>query len=205
LTGFDPRTAVIAGLWATDNSGLDIRLNGHSTGVTLPNSPGTNYSLLHAFTIHDPAFFLDGLNALEFVVEDTGGAAGFRAQLTGTATPIPAFNFRGFFSPIDNQPVVNKLKAGAAVPVKFSLGGDHGLNIFQGGFPASQTVACDNYATLASVEETVSSGQSGLTYDPSIDQYTYVWKTQSSWANTCRQFVLGLADGSFHVANFKFK
>ena len=84
----------------------------------------------------------------------------------------PPFSFRGFFSPVDNDPVVNKLKAGAAVPVKFSLGGDRGLNIFQGGFPASQPVACDNFATLASVEETISAGQSGLTYDASIHQST---------------------------------
>jgi hypothetical protein len=119
--------------------------------------------------------------------------------------PVPIFTFRGFFSPVDNNPVVNNLKAGAAVPVKFSLGGNQGRDIFQDGFPASQTVGCDNYAMLASVEETVSAGQSGLTYDAYIDQYTYVWKTQKSWENTCRQFVLRLADGSFHVANFKFK
>ena len=205
LTGFDPRTAVISGLWATDNSGLDMRLNGHSTGIALPNSLGTNYSLLHSFAIHDPAFFQNGINTLEFVVEDTGGVAGFRAQLTGTATPTPAFNFRGFFQPIDNDPVVNSAKAGVAVPVKFSLGGNQGLDIFQAGFPASQPVACDNFATLSSIEETVSAGQSGLTYDASTDQYTYVWKTQKSWANACRHLMIRLTDGSVHIANFQFR
>ena len=29
-------------------------------------------------------------------------------------------------------------------------------------------------------------------------------KTQQSWADTCRQLVFSLTDGSFHVANFKF-
>ena len=34
LTGYDASTALISGLWATDNDGLDIKLNGVSTGYT---------------------------------------------------------------------------------------------------------------------------------------------------------------------------
>jgi hypothetical protein len=204
LTGFDPQTAVIQGFWATDNSGLDIKLNGNSTGIALPTSSGTNYSVLHPFSINDPAFLREGINTLEFVVEDTGGVAGFRAELTGTATAAPSFTFTGFFPPIDNAPVGNTVTAGAAVPVKFSLGGDHGLNIFAGGFPASQPVACDSFAVLAVVEEKGSAGNSGLKYDASSDQYTYVWKTERSWARTCRQLVIRFKDGSFHMASFKF-
>jgi hypothetical protein len=40
--------------------------------------------------------------------------------------------------------------------------------------------------------------------DASTDQYTYVWKTEKAWANTCRQLVVKLKDGTFHRANFKF-
>jgi hypothetical protein len=36
------------------------------------------------------------------------------------------------------------------------------------------------------------------------DKYTYVWKTSSAWAGTCRKFVLTLADGTSHAALFKF-
>jgi hypothetical protein len=36
------------------------------------------------------------------------------------------------------------------------------------------------------------------------DQYTYVWKTDRAWANTCRQLMLKLSDGSVHTANFRF-
>jgi hypothetical protein len=36
-------------------------------------------------------------------------------------------------------------------------------------------------------------------------QYTYVWKTDKSWLNTCRTLVVKLNDGTFHRANFKFK
>jgi hypothetical protein len=204
LTGFDPRTAVIRGSWATDNSGLDIRLNGNSTGIALPTSSGTNYSVLHPIIINDPAFLQQGINTLEFVVEDTGGVAGFRAELTGTAAVAPLFTFTGFFPPVNNDPVVNTVTPGAAVPVKFSLGGDHGLNIFAEGFPASRPIACDSFAVLAVVEETGLAGNSGLKYDASSDQYIYGWKTERSWAKTCRQLVIRFADGSFHMASFKF-
>jgi hypothetical protein len=53
--------------------------------------------------------------------------------------------------------------------------------------------------------ETVTSGDSALTYDAATDTYTYVWKTQKSWAGTCRDFVLTLSDGSVHTASFEFK
>jgi len=123
---------------------------------------------------------------------------------TWTAVNTVPFSFRGFFSPVANDPAVNRVKAGAGVPVKFSLGGDRGLDIFQLGFPESQPVACDSFAILASVESTVSARQSELTYEAAADQYTYVWKTNKSWAGTCQQLVLRLADGSFHIANFQF-
>jgi len=38
--------------------------------------------------------------------------------------PNPPFDFSGFFQPVDNLPTFNVVKAGQAVPVKFSLGGD---------------------------------------------------------------------------------
>ena len=46
---------------------------------------------------------------------------------------------------------------------------------------------------------------SGLSYDPATDRYKYVWKTDQRWAHTCRQFVLGLKDGTFRRANFHFR
>lgn len=96
-------------------------------------------------------------------------------------------------------------KAGAAVPVTFSLGGDQGLDIFEAGYPKSQQIDCDSTAPVDGIEQTVTANTSGLTYDTSIDQYNYVWKSSKGWAGTCRQFVMKLKDGSIHLANFKFK
>lgn len=116
--------------------------------------------------------------------------------------PIP---FSGFLAPVDSLPVVNAVKAGRAVPVKFSLDGDRGLNIFASGSPASQQVTCDAQSPVSDVEQTMTAGGSSLSYDAASDTYTYVWKTSAAWAGTCRQLVVRLIDGSSHIASFKFR
>jgi uncharacterized delta-60 repeat protein len=114
------------------------------------------------------------------------------------------YRFDGFFAPVDNAPVVNLVKAGSAIPVKFSLNGNQGLDIFAPGSPASQPIACADGAALDDVEETLTVGGSSLTYDAATDRYTYVWKTERSWANACRQLIVTLSDGTTQVANFRF-
>ena len=63
-------------------------------------------------------------------------------ETTCTATLHVNYNFTGFFQPIDNIPTYNRVKAGSAIPIKFSLGCNQGLNIFTAGFPQSGLVAC---------------------------------------------------------------
>jgi hypothetical protein len=117
---------------------------------------------------------------------------------------IVSYNFTGFFKPVDNLGIVNVVKAGQAIPVKFSLGGNMGLNIFAANYPASGTIACTT-GPVDAVEETVTAGGSALSYDATTGQYIYVWKTDKAWAATCRQLVVKLADGtSAKVANFNF-
>jgi hypothetical protein len=115
------------------------------------------------------------------------------------------YDFSGFFQPVDNAPVFNSVKGGSSVPVKFSLGGNQGLDIFLSGYPLSKQIACDLSSGVDNIEQTVTAGSSSLSYDPSTDEYTYVWKTNKSWAGTCRQLVVILKDGSIHTANFSFK
>jgi hypothetical protein len=116
------------------------------------------------------------------------------------------YSFTGFFQPVENLPLVNTMKAGAAVPIKFSLGGDQGLDIFAIGFPKSQPVSCSALSPLSDpVEITLNAGSSSLSYDPATDQYTYVWKTNKGWAGTCRVLTVQLDDGTQHLAYFQFK
>jgi hypothetical protein len=121
----------------------------------------------------------------------------------GSQTPV--FDFAGFFQPVDNPPITNVVQAGRSIPLKFSLGGDQGLDIFAEGYPQSGTIPADPNSPLDNLEQTVSAGASGLSYDATSDQYHYVWKTEEAWSGQTRQLVLKLTDGSEHTANFKFR
>jgi hypothetical protein len=83
LTGLDPSTASISGLWGADNTGVAILLNNNSTGNSLPGSPSTNFGQLHSFSINTG--FVSGINTLDFVIQDVGAIAAFRAKVSGTA------------------------------------------------------------------------------------------------------------------------
>ena len=69
--------------------------------------------------------------------------------------------------------------------------------------PSSQGYACTGGPEDA-IEQTVTAGSSSLSYNPTTDQYTYVWKTDRAWATSCRQFQLSLKDGGVQVALFRF-
>jgi probable HAF family extracellular repeat protein len=115
--------------------------------------------------------------------------------------PLPYFD--GFYQPVDNLPTLNKTKPGKTIPIRFSLGGDKGLDIFADGYPKSEAIPCDSTATVDGIEETVT-GKGGLSYNASTDQYEYAWATGSTWSG-CRQFVMKLKDGTVHRANFIFR
>ena len=59
-------------------------------------------------------------------------------------------------------------------------------------------------ATGETVDGTVNVGGSSLTYDSLSDQYIHVWKTQKSWAGSCRILVVRLSDGTDKIAKFQF-
>jgi predicted extracellular nuclease len=115
------------------------------------------------------------------------------------------YNFSGFFRPVDNAPVFNVVKAGSSIPAKFSLDGFQGLDILLNGYPTSKIIACDVNTPSENVDQTLTAGNSSLSYDATTDQYNYVWKTDTTWAGTCRQLVVVLKDGSIHTAKFSFK
>ncbi|MEO8433473.1 MAG: immunoglobulin-like domain-containing protein [Pyrinomonadaceae bacterium] len=127
--------------------------------------------------------------------------AGNSSNCSFTVTVL--YNFTGFFSPVGNPPILNSVNAGRAIPVKFSLSGYKGLNIFAANNPYSVSFNCATNDPGVDVTETLTAGGSSLSFGG--DQYNYVWKTESSWAGTCRQLVVTLNDGSVHTANFKFK
>jgi hypothetical protein len=77
----------ITGLWSTDNEGVDILLNGVSTGNSIPSA--TSYTAFHDFSITGVG--VAGTNTLDFIVNNDGGPTGVRVEITGANTvPEPS-------------------------------------------------------------------------------------------------------------------
>lgn len=148
--------------------------------------------------------FVDGAWADITTSSSNGTVCGVTYSFSPFAVGTPHWPFAGFLQPVDNDGVLNVMKAGAAVPVKFGVGGNRGLAILAGA-PTSTAMACPGGATPSTVEQTVAAETSSLSYSAGSDTYTFVWKTQKTWAGTCRQFELRLMDGTLHTALFDFR
>src|SRR5262249_36935157 len=145
------------------------------------------------------AYAAVGSSNVTIAVTDKDGGAGADSVMHAVF-----FAFSGFFQPVNNLLVLNLTNAGRAVPVKFSLNGNQGLNIFAPGYPRYEAIVCESSALVDGIVETVTAGGSGLSFDPVAGQYVYVWKTDKTWAGTCQQLVLKFTDGSVQYANFEF-
>ncbi len=121
----------------------------------------------------------------------------------GVSLELKSFPFMGFFDPVKNPPVINEMNAGRSVPLKFSLGGNQGLAVFAAGYPSSRQIQCNTLNPVDNVEETTL-GSNSFTYDPATDTYTYIWKTERSWAGTCRQLTVRVIDGQSYLLKFRF-
>jgi hypothetical protein len=131
-------------------------------------------------------------------VEDKVGHA-----KSATCSYSVVYQWTGFFQPIDSGGVFNTVNAGRTIPVKFSLGGDQGLAVFSAE-PTSVVVACPSASAPQDAVEETSTAVSGLKFDATAGQYIYNWKTLASYANSCRQLNVRLADGTTRTALFKF-
>ena len=115
-----------------------------------------------------------------------------------------SYVFSGFFPPVGNRPTVNTVKAGSAIPVVFSLNGNQGLAIFYPNYPVSQAITCSTGAPTDAITVTMTANASGLQYDAVSKNYTYVWKTDKTWANSCRLLLIKFNNGALHTADFAF-
>ena len=104
-SGIDLSQVFITGVWASDNEGVDIMINGISTGIR--NTTG--------FGVYSPQWaigsgFVAGTNTLDFVVNEAtgsagaGGYTGLRVEMSGQFTSkgpvaIPGLENSGVASP----------------------------------------------------------------------------------------------------------
>jgi hypothetical protein len=115
------------------------------------------------------------------------------------------YDFSGFFAPVANPPTLNVVKAGYIIPLKFSLGGDRGLDILMEGYPLIEEIACPVTKNKNVITDSAAIKTSLLTYKANKQRYTYTWVTSKEWAGSCRVLTLMLDDGTTHQAYFKFK
>jgi predicted extracellular nuclease len=144
------------------------------------------------------AYSTFGVYNVTVYITDRFGVTG-----SNSASHVVIFNWSGFFPPVDNLPAWNSNKAGSAIPLKFSLGGDKGMNIFADGYPQSVQIACDTGEVLGTPLPIANPGGSSMSYGGG--KYNDVWKTEKSWSGTCRQLIVKLIDSTEHLANFQFK
>ncbi|PYQ07378.1 MAG: metalloprotease [Acidobacteria bacterium] len=109
-----------------------------------------------------------------------------------------AASFGGFHPPVEGNGALNDVNAGATVPVKFTLAGA-GANLQID----SQPVDCSSLVTTGEAPSPLDSpGATGLSQDG--NEYHVNWKTDASWAGTCRRLTLRVPAASDAVSYFRF-
>ncbi|SIM47075.1 Beta-xylosidase [Micromonospora cremea] len=115
------------------------------------------------------------------------------------ATPL---TIRGFYQPVDMDGVVNAVKAGSTVPMKFEVYSD----TTELADPALVTMTVANVACNASAPteevESLTTGETSLTYTDGHFQYN--WKTPKS-PGTCYAVAATIQDGSSITAQFNLR
>jgi len=141
-----------------------------------------------------------GTHILLATATDAAGNVGTAVQ---SYTVLP-WTLKGFYSPVGMDGVVNTVKAGSTVPMKFQVfSGDTELTN-----PALVTmnatqVKCDTGARTEEIEM-VGSGATSLRYDLNGRQFVYNWKTPST-PGACYAVTATTSDGSSRTALFKLR
>jgi hypothetical protein len=142
--------------------------------------------------------------AVEFTPNDlnyTGSAATVSIDVSSA---VSVLHFRGFFKPVRNAPMFNRVRAGQAVPIRFTVDGYRGTTVLKAGSPTSSPISCKAVRSENIVDETEPANHGGLRQDGAKFKFKYIWKTDRSWAGTCRKLVLTLVDDSSYEALFRF-
>lgn len=143
-----------------------------------------------------------GSHTLTATAEDNVG----NKASTTLSYQVLAWTFSGFYQPVDMNNVMNTVKSGATVPIKFEL--------FKGSTELTTTssvvqplkavgIACSS--TTPDDIELVATGGTSLRYDATAGQFIYNWQTPSGKAGSCYKVTIFAADGSSQSAIFKLK
>jgi hypothetical protein len=195
-----------------DTTGPDLTLPGNLTaGATSAAGAGVTYSASANDVVDGsvpvkctPASgstFAPGTTTVNCSATDAAGNT-----TNGSFTVTVSFDWTGFFAPVDNGGVLNVIKGGQSVPMKWRISDGSGgwvssLSVVE---QVTQTkIACTN--TLPTDEiEAPTSGATSLRYDTTANQYIYNWQSPKG-AGVCYRVTVYLTDDTTHTALFKTK
>jgi RNase P/RNase MRP subunit p29 len=125
---------------------------------------------------------------------------------TGTFT-VNAWTITGFYQPVDMPPVVNTVKGGSTVPLKFNI---YAGNVERTSVSDVQGGTCQLFQTNCSggpedpIGDLPNTGGTALRYDTTGHQFIQNWQTPKG-ANQCYVVRMTAIDGSYIEAYFKTK
>ncbi|WP_396215740.1 ExeM/NucH family extracellular endonuclease [Gemmatimonas sp.] len=119
------------------------------------------------------------------------------------APSVGPYTWGGFLTPTRTLPTLTTAAAGFTANVRFSLSGNMGLGILKPGNPLMRPVNCTTLAPLGSLASTTAVAP--LAYVASTASYSYFWRTDRTWAGSCRELVLRFIDGSQQRAVYRFQ
>ena len=226
LTGADLSGADLSG---AELSGADLTdVSGRFVGT--PDSMPTNFRIVNGYLV-GPNADLSGadltgadlsgaeltgadLTAANLAGANLSGASG--CEIRGLPINLPlGYSIENacltytlvvseFAAPVDAG-MVNKAKAGQTVPFKFTVTDVSGTPITDLTTLTTTATAytCESGQPTDAIEE-YSAGGSGL-QNFGDGSYQFNFKTQKSWAGTCRTLGIELGDGVKHTAKFQFR
>jgi hypothetical protein len=178
------------------------QLNATVAGVTGGTAPG-------ALTYTPPAGTVLSAGANQPLRVDAAATINYNAANMTVYINVN-YSFVGFLQPIDNLPIINSVKAGQTIPVKWQLkdavgnliGDLSSLAPSPNGL-TSVRINCDGSSTADPIEELAAPGSTVFRFDGT--QFIYNWQTSKSWVGTCRLMTVRLKDGNVYYAQFTFK
>jgi hypothetical protein len=195
----------------------DISIDKSAPLVSLAGGPADGGSYYWGSISAPTCDASDALSGLDGICALTGYSAAIGPHtVTATATDnagntssdshaytVKAWELKGFYSPVDMNGVVNTVKGGSTVPLKFEV------------FAGSERTDTSAVSSIKSAEYTCTSaptdeleatatGGTSLRYDTTAGQFIYNWQTPKT-AGKCYRLTMTTQDGSSLVALFKTK
>lgn len=128
---------------------------------------------------------------------------------SGSFTVAVTVETTGFYQPVDMSGILNTVKGGSTVPLKFEVFGDKSVPSTEitstsivKSFKTAK-IACDNSSAEDAIE-VVSTGGTTLRYDSTAEQFIQNWQTPKK-PGECHKVTLTLMDDSAIQALFKLK